>query len=125
MNGKILIIDDYEPIHEVLERFLVQAFPDLLVSHALNGETAMEKVQNNYYDIVILEMKLMGINGIDIVRAIKAKDSDCNIIVISAWDYQDLYLELKEFSVRYLSKPFVPAELEELVRDMLMNKSLP
>ncbi len=132
MGGVILIIDDEETLSYFLKESLREEYEVLL---APTGRRGLEEFENNPVDLVLLDLRLPDLDGLDILRYIRAGDSDIPVIVLTghaevasaveamrlgAYDYMEKPLDvgvLKERIARALEKPFLPerAEIEEMV----------
>lgn len=108
-ESKILIIDDDRELGEMLKEFLA---PDHLdVSARLNGEDGLQALQDETWDLLILDIMLPGMNGIEVLKQIR-QDSDIPVIMLTArGDDVDRILGLEFGADDYLSKPFNPREL--------------
>ena len=108
-DSKILIIDDDRELGEMLKEFLA---PDHLdVSARLSGEDGLQALQDETWDLLILDIMLPGMNGIEVLKQIR-RDSDIPVIMLTArGDDVDRILGLEFGADDYLSKPFNPREL--------------
>ncbi|MDX2413002.1 MAG: response regulator transcription factor [Woeseiaceae bacterium] len=108
-DSKILIIDDDQELGEMLKEYLA---PDHLdVSARLNGEDGLQALQDENWDLLILDIMLPGMNGIEVLKQIR-QDSDIPVIMLTArGDDVDRILGLEFGADDYLSKPFNPREL--------------
>ena len=108
-DSRILIIDDDRELGEMLKEFLA---PDHLdVSACLNGEEGLQALQDETWDLLILDIMLPGMNGIEVLKQIR-QDSDIPVIMLTArGDDVDRILGLEFGADDYLSKPFNPREL--------------
>lgn len=108
-DSKILIIDDDRELGEMLKEFLA---PDHLdVSARLSGEDGLQALRDETWDLLILDIMLPGMNGIEVLKQIR-QDSDIPVIMLTArGDDVDRILGLEFGADDYLSKPFNPREL--------------
>jgi two-component system response regulator CpxR len=108
-DAKILIIDDDLELGEMLAEFLS---PDHLeVSACLSGEDGLEALRNEPFDLLILDIMLPGMNGLDVLKAVRER-SDIPVIMLTArGDDVDRILGLEFGADDYLAKPFNPREL--------------
>ena len=108
-DPQILIIDDDRELGEMLAEFLA---PDHLhVSARLSGEDGLQALQDARWDLVILDIMLPGMGGIDVLKTIR-RDSDIPVIMLTArGDDIDRILGLEFGADDYLTKPFNPREL--------------
>lgn len=108
-DAKILIIDDDRELGEMLREFLAPDHFD--VSACLTGEDGLQALQDEDYELVILDIMLPGASGIDVLRQLR-QSSDIPVIMLTArGDDVDRILGLEFGADDYLSKPFEPREL--------------
>ncbi len=121
-DSKILIIDDDRELGEMLKEFLA---PDHLdVSARLSGEDGLQALRQGTWDLLILDIMLPGMNGIDVLKEVR-RSSDIPIIMLTArGDDVDRILGLEFGADDYLSKPFNPRELLARIK-AIMRRSRP
>ncbi|MCX8012222.1 MAG: response regulator [Desulfobacterota bacterium] len=111
---KVLIIDDERPIRETLDMLLREKGYEVLTSES--GEKGLALIQKNPLDIVILDLRLPGMNGIEVMREIRKIFPKIIIILITAYHNEDVYAEAENFGIYgYLLKPINIGELETLI----------
>ncbi len=107
---KVLIIDDEKYIRESIQRILELEKIDSVT--AANGEQGMDLLLDNNFDAVILDLRLPGMNGQELMEWMVEQSIRTPIIMISAHgEIQDAVAALKTGAKDYLEKPFEPAEL--------------
>ena len=117
---KILIIDDERPIRETLEMFLREK--GYVVSTSENGEGGLEAVQRERPDIVILDIRLPGMNGLEVLRRIKEKQEDIHVIMITAYhDMETTDQAMKLGAYEYIHKPLDVDEFEIAIEKVVSN----
>ena len=117
MNELILIIEDNEAIVKVLQRTLI--YEGYKVDTALDGETGLELAENNHPDLVVLDLMLPGIDGLEVCQRLRAK-GNVHILMLTAKDtIQDRVLGLDAGADDYVVKPFELEELMARVRALL------
>jgi two-component system, OmpR family, response regulator MprA len=110
MNELILIVEDNEAIVKMMQRTLI--YEGYKVDTALDGETGLELAESNHPDLVVLDLMLPGIDGLEVCQRLRAK-GNVPILMLTAKDtIQDRVLGLDAGADDYLVKPF---ELEELM----------
>jgi len=114
---RILVADDEENIRTLVATYLKNDGYDVLT--AATGEEAVEKVASAAPDLVILDVRLPGIDGFEALRRIR-RDSDVFVIMLTARaDESDTLIGLEVGADDYVTKPFSPRELVARVRAML------
>lgn len=115
----VLIVDDELAVRETLFSFLKDRF-DCSFNTAEDGEDAVNFVKKNGCDLMLLDIKMPKKGGITVIREVKAINPNIKIIVISAWDSEDVATEaLKLGATDYLIKPTDLNVLQEKVTVLL------
>jgi DNA-binding response OmpR family regulator len=113
----ILVVDDERKIVDLARDYLEHA--GFVVLTASDGESAIQSVQRHRPDLVVLDLGLPGLDGLDVTRAIR-RDSNLPVIMLTARDDElDKLLGLELGADDYLTKPFSPRELVARVRAVL------
>ena len=95
------------------------------VDSAENGETALKKYEKEKFDLLLVDMKMPGMSGLDLLSKIKAFDKDALIILITAFaSVPSAITALKNGAYDYVTKPVDPDELAHLVRRALEQRAL-
>jgi DNA-binding NtrC family response regulator len=95
------------------------------VETALSGEDAVEKLASGSYQLLITDLNLKGITGMEVLRAAKERDPDSAVIMITAYGSEKIAVEaMKAGATDYLPKPFDNDELELVVERVLEGVSL-
>lgn len=119
-NAKILIVDDEPQIHTVLGKLLSKE--GFQVASAYSAEQAFQKVEENRPDLMILDVMMPKVSGIDVCNKLKAdpKTKDILILILSARETQADRLEgLTHGADDYVSKPFHLRSLVRKIQHML------
>lgn len=107
---KLLVVEDEENIREFVLINLRRAGYE--AEEAASGEEALEKFSQGSFDIVLLDIMLPGINGIEVCRALRAQSDSIGIIMLSAKTQEmDKVGSLMMGADDYITKPFSPSEL--------------
>jgi two-component system alkaline phosphatase synthesis response regulator PhoP len=107
----ILLVEDEENLHEALKLNL--ELEGYEVSSAFDGSQALKAIQQEYFNLIILDVMLPGLDGISIAETVRVQRNDVPILMLSAKDSSaDRVLGLKKGADDYLTKPF---NLEELL----------
>ncbi|MBA7473795.1 Sensor histidine kinase RcsC [subsurface metagenome] len=123
MAATILVVDD--------EKFIVEAVSQHLsdggyqVEGMVDSTKALEAIQNDDFDLVITDLRMPGVSGIDLARAVYDKDTDTQVIVLTGYATLDSAIESISLDVySYLSKPFDLRELGQVVDRALTAQRL-
>ena len=115
---RVLIVDDEEVLRDVLEVVLRREGFDVVL--AASGEEALNVLDTEEVDLVILDVMLPGISGIDTLRAVRISNPNLPVVVITAFSSIDGAIEaMKHGAFHYIPKPF---KNEEVV--LTVNKAL-
>jgi two-component system KDP operon response regulator KdpE len=118
---RILIVDDEPPIRRFLRTAL--AAQDYRVEEAVDGEAALDFLKRNPVDLVILDLGLPGIDGLEVVRRLRAGGSATPIIILSSRDDEAGKVAALDLGADdYVSKPFGVEELSARVRAALRHR---
>jgi len=113
----ILVVDDEPRIADLARDYLEHA--GFAVRTAASGEAALDIVRRDRPDLVVLDLGLPGVDGLDVTRAIR-RDSSLPVIMLTARDDElDKLLGLELGADDYVTKPFSPRELVARVRAVL------
>ena len=119
----ILIVDDEKIVRDSLFHWFEEEGYN--VDTAEDGESALKKYEKGKYDLLLLDMKMPGMSGIDLLTKIKSIDKDSLIILITAFaSVPTAITALKQGAYDYVTKPVDPDELAHLVKKALEQKSL-
>lgn len=122
MKTNILVVDD-EPVAR-------QSLSDILrlegynVTAVANGEQAVEHVRNHAVDLIVLDLKMPGMNGLDVVQVVNQISPDTQIILLTAFGSMESAVEaLRQRVHDYLLKPASPNQVLESVRRGLERRA--
>ncbi len=123
-NYKILIVDDEESLVELITEFLHYEGIDNIVS-AQNGEEAMEKIKNNSFDLIITDIRMPKISGIELYKWLKKEGKKIDLFFITAnTASEELDNIIINDKIPVLTKPFSLMEFTGLVYEFINNKKL-
>jgi len=122
MHLKILIVEDLEVNREFLKE-MFKVFFFIEVDTAENGQIAVEKVKNNYYDILFMDMRMPILNGVDATKQIRTFNQDLPIICMSANVYREDKHEAKLAGMNdFIEKPLDYADIENKLKKVTIKK---
>jgi DNA-binding NtrC family response regulator len=109
-QARVLLVDDDTMVRDLLRRLL--AAEGYAVSDVSSGEAALERLSHELFDLVLLELKLPGINGMHVLAAAPALQTDAQFIVVTGNGSVDSAVEsMKLGAFDYINKPFRTEEL--------------
>ncbi len=122
-NIRILIVDDEPAIRDSLRSWFEA--DDYHVDTAGDAKEALKKMQDRPWDIILLDIKMPGMDGMELQKKIKEIDSNIIIIMITAYASVETAVQaLKEGAFDYITKPFDPDDLTHLIRNAITQRTL-
>ena len=119
----LLIADDDPGLRESLERTLTREGYRVIL--ASDGNAALERLQAGGVDLVLTDLKMPGLSGIELLRAVKAIAADVDVILLTAFGtVEEAVRAMKEGAYDFLTKPFQRAQLLRLIRQALERREL-
>ncbi|MBI2072784.1 MAG: sigma-54-dependent Fis family transcriptional regulator [Gemmatimonadetes bacterium] len=120
---KILIVDDELSVRKSLEEWFRE--DGFQVETAEDGEAALKKMLAGPYDIIIIDLKMPGMDGMTLQKRVREVDRDATIIILTAYASVETAVEaLKQGAFDYLTKPVDPDDLSHVVQNALRQKEL-
>jgi len=110
----VLVVDDEAPIREVMRRYLVA--DGFQVIEAADGVAAIELFRAHTPDVVVLDVMMPGIDGIEVLRRIRTRSDAYVVMVTARTEETDRLIGLSVGADDYISKPFSPRELVARVK---------
>lgn len=118
---KLLLIEDEEDLIEALEYGLRKQ--GYIVDTAMDGREGLDLSYINEYDLIILDLNLPSMDGLDILKEIRKRDQICKILILSARSDYDQRIEGLDYGANdYLVKPFDFGELLARIRALLRRQ---
>jgi two-component system NtrC family response regulator len=120
-QGRILIVDDKANIREVLSAILMEEGYEVAASS--NGNQALEEIAKVLPDIIITDIRMPGMDGIDFLKAIKEMDMDIPVVLITAYGSIESAVEaIKIGAYDYLTKPINHEKLKIIIQRALEQR---
>ncbi len=115
MSARILVVDDEEIVIRSCLRILEGNGYEIDVAH--DGHDALRKVESNTYDVMILDIMMPNLGGLEVLRRVKETHPDVDVIMITGLSQIDTAVQaMKLGAFDYISKPFEPDELKLVVQ---------
>lgn len=119
----ILIVDDEESVRDSLYNWFIE--DGFRVVCAENAKTALTILESEPFDIVLADIKMPGMDGLEMLRRIKSLKDDSIVIIMTAFATVDTAVKaLKDGAFDYVTKPFDPDDLTHLIRNATKQISL-
>ena len=115
---RILVVDDEPTVCKSIRQVLIREECD--VETALSGEEAIRKDAERPYDVMIVDLMMPGLSGMDLLRSIKASNPKARIIMVTGYPTMRNTLQAMQLgAMDFLPKPFLPTTLRNLVAKAL------
>ncbi len=123
-RGHILVVDDERSIRRMLRMYLADA--GYTVAEAADGQVALDQVRQGGIDLVLLDLMLPGVGGLEVCERIRESNGYVPIIMVTAMDDEESRVAgLERGADDYVTKPFSPRELIARVRAVLRRIAAP
>ena len=123
IKDKILVADDEQSMREFLDIMLKKE--GYKVSLASNGEEVVKVVENDLFDLILLDIRMPKLDGISALKKIKANSPETIVIMITAYASADTAIKaMKEGAYDYITKPFKVEEIKLIIKNALEKKNL-
>ena len=121
--GRILIADDHDALRRGLARGLTEAGHE--IEEASNGNAAIERLHDSYFDVVLSDLKMGGSDGLDVLKTARALHPTTAVILMTAFGTVNTAVEaMKSGAFDYVQKPFEIEEMEVKIEKALEVKRL-
>ncbi len=111
---KILVVDDEDTVCRSIKKALQREDYDIDV--ALSGEDGLKMQQQKDYDVIIVDLMMPGLNGMDLLKALKAISPAVQVVMITGYPTMKNTLQAMQIGAfDFLPKPFLPYDLRNLV----------
>jgi DNA-binding response OmpR family regulator len=118
MGQRVLVVDDDPTVSDVVRRYLERS--DYEVTLAVDGPQALAVAAQHRPDLVVLDLMLPGLDGLEVCRRLRARDPDLPVVMLTALgEESDRVLGLSLGADDYVTKPFSPRELVLRVQSVL------
>jgi DNA-binding NarL/FixJ family response regulator len=115
---KLAIVDDHKILREGIKTSLINKIDIDIVFEAENGEDFLEKLKYQIIDVVLLDIKMPKIDGIEVLTTIKNLDSDIKVIILTMFDTESYVLKLMDLKANgYLLKNSDPQEIYNAIKN--------
>lgn len=117
---RILVVDDEISVAFFLSESIANLFPEYQVEMACSGEKAMNRIVTQPFDLVVTDLCIPDVGGLDIVRRLRQTSPQARVILITAYGNGKAAAEAHRLGVcRYLTKPFDMDDFTQAVQEAL------
>ena len=122
---RVLIVDDEPNVSLALAEYLEDLGEGYIVEMAETGDGAWEKIQQSSYALIVTDLRMPGINGIELIERIRATSQQTPLILMTAYGSEEVEVKARRFEVyRYLTKPFPAHEFADVVRQAVSQMDI-
>jgi two-component system response regulator HydG len=119
----LLVVDDDPAVRQSLERTLTRE--GYTVVQAPDGQSGLERLRAGGIDLVLSDLKMPGLSGLDLLREVKSVAGDVDVIMLTAFGtVEEAVQAMKDGAVDFLTKPFQRAQLIRVIRKALERRAL-
>ncbi len=122
---KILLVEDDPMVAKFHEHYISQVKGFELTDKVRNGEDALDLICKKHYDLILLDIFMPNMDGLELLRKIREQNLDVDVIVVSAArDNERIQLALREGAIDYVIKPFEFERFNMALKNFLHRRSL-
>ena len=123
MSARVLIVDDEKRLAYFLGQTLQLDFPECQVDMAYSGEEALSSLASNTYDLIIADVRMPGVSGMELIKGVRYLDAEVPIILMTGYGSASLRREAATLGVNhYVDKPFDVDNLISTVSQLLPSQ---
>lgn len=113
---KILVVDDEQGVLDYFSRILTE--PEYEMHGATGGQEALDKLGENGFDMLILDLVMPGMDGMEVLRKVREVNQNLLVLVITGYPSEETTREsLDRGCIDYIHKPFDHEEVKHLIKD--------
>lgn len=122
---RVLVVDDHPPMRMGLVA-LIKSQPGMdVIAEAADGEEAIEVYEDVHPDVVMMDLRMPGMGGVEAILAIRKKDPEARVIVLSTYDAdEDIYRAIQSGAKSYLLKDMSTEEIASTIRGVYGGDTL-
>jgi DNA-binding NtrC family response regulator len=118
---KILVVDDEEGARELFNTILTDEGYEVTLAN--NGQDALSRMKGDTYDLVVTDIKMPGMDGLQLLQEIRKTGSQADVIMVTAYGEVESYLKAMSLgAAEYINKPIRIKELKRIVQKVLTER---
>lgn len=122
---KIMVVDDEELIRRIFEDIVSMNFPSIEIDSAESGEEALNKAQDNRYDLVFLDMKMREIDGVETYRRMKNNNPEQKVVILTGYfEEEKSRIAMMDGICGIIYKPFTIEQILWIIEKQLLNPAV-
>jgi len=119
---RVLVVDDEQNSREGLSKILTKE--GYSVRTAENGKKALLEAENNSFDLIITDLRMPEMDGIEVLEKLRKKNKDIGVVIVTAYGEVNSYLKAMNLGAfEYLNKPIHLEELRRVINKALLESS--
>ena len=123
MKNRILVVDDHAVVRGGIRQFLADSMEGYVICEASSGEEALALVKKGTWSLILLDIELPDINGLDVLKRIKSMKSDLKVLVFSMFDEDEFaMLAIDGGAAGYLPKDSAPKEILHAIQQVGLGR---
>ena len=120
---RILLVDDHPIVRQGIKQVLVGAFQPALVGEAANAEEGLSEVRNTAWDVLVLDLTLPGVSGLDLLKDLRRERPSLPVLVLSMHPPDQFARRaMNAGAAGYLTKDSAPTELVKAVSEVIAGR---
>ena len=118
---RILVVDDEEGARELFNTILTDEGYEVTLAN--NGQDALSRMKNGAYDLVVTDIKMPGMDGLQLLQELRKTGSQADVIMVTAYGEVESYLKAMSLgAAEYINKPIRIKELKRIVHKVLTER---
>ncbi len=118
---RLLIVDDEDIVHKSCQRILRKE--DYNIETAFSAEEGLEKLENSQFDLVVSDLMMPGMGGMEFLKIIKERQLDVTVIIFTGFATAETARQaLKLGAFDYIPKPFTPEEFRDVIKNAIESR---
>ena len=117
---RVLVVEDNRIFREAFKKGLLDNFPSMIIEEAANSDDALQKIKGGPPDLIFMDIRLPGINGLQLTQKVKKDFPDINIAILTDYDLPEYRQAAVQYGADrfYVKNSFKWDELETLVQEI-------
>jgi two-component system, NarL family, invasion response regulator UvrY len=120
---RVFIVDDHSIVREGAKKIIAETADIEVAGEASDGHEALSRILDNGYDVILLDIALPGMDGLEVLRAVRVRKPDVRVVILSMYPEEQYAARvLQEGALGYVTKGGSPKDLLQAIRSAAMRK---